>query len=132
MNDYNICILTRKYINLHRKNHNKNKVFSVKHTKKDMSSILVTIIAAIAVVGFFALAMSLTYIFKGHHIQSEISTNPNMQKMGIKCAVQETREDMGLNDCDEDNLCSGNCAGCDIDHTESKKTSTPNTVQRDE
>ena len=88
---------------------------------KDMSTILVTVIAAIAVVGFFALAMSLTYIFKGHHIQSEISTNPNMQKMGIKCAVQETREDMGLNDCDSDNICSGNCAGCDIDHTEAKK-----------
>jgi hypothetical protein len=40
-----------------------------------------------------------------------------MQKMGIKCAVQETREDMGLNDCDEDNICTGNCAGCDITHS---------------
>ena len=86
-----------------------------------MSTILVTVIAAIVVVGFFALAMSLTYIFKGHPIQSEISTNPNMQKMSIKCAVQETREDMGLNDCDDDNICSGNCAGCDIDHSESAK-----------
>ena len=86
-----------------------------------MSPILTTIIAAVVVVGFFALAMSLTYLFKGHHIQSEISTNPNMQKMGIKCAVQETREDMGLTDCDTDNICSGNCAGCDIDHTESTK-----------
>ena len=44
-----------------------------------------------------------------------------MQKMGIKCAVQETREDMGLNDCDSDNICSGNCAGCDIDHSENGK-----------
>ena len=95
----------------------KNIVF----TKFYMSTLLVTIIAAIAVVGFFALAMSLTYIFKGHHIESEISTNPNMQKMGIKCAVQETREDMGLNDCESDNICSGNCAGCDIDHSEQKK-----------
>lgn len=97
-----------------------------------MSSILVTIIVAIAVVGFFVLAMSLTYIFKGHHIESEISTNPNMQKMGIKCAVQETREDMGLNDCDSDNICSGNCAGCDIDHSESKKTKTQNNPVEDE
>lgn len=88
---------------------------------KKMSTVLVTIIAAVVVVGFFALSMSLTYIFKGHHIKSEISTNPNMQKMGIKCAVQETREDMGLNDCDSDNICSGNCAGCDIDHTEATK-----------
>jgi hypothetical protein len=44
-----------------------------------------------------------------------------MQQMGIKCAVQETREDMGLTDCETDNICSGNCAGCDIDHTESTK-----------
>ena len=88
-----------------------------------MSSILITIIAAIVVVGFFALAMSLTYLIKGHHIESEISTNPNMQKMGIKCAVQETREDMGLTDCDTGSLCSGNCAGCDIDHNEATKKS---------
>lgn len=90
-----------------------------------MSTILVSIIAAIIIVGFFALAMSLTYIFKGHHIESEISTNPHMKKMGIKCAVQETREDMGLTDCDSGNsnsgLCSGNCAGCDIDHNEATK-----------
>ncbi|MBR5865210.1 MAG: hypothetical protein IKY89_02945 [Alistipes sp.] len=88
-----------------------------------MSSLLITIIAAIVVVGFFALAMSLTYIIKGHHIQSEISTNPNMQKMGIKCAVQETREDMGLTDCETGSICSGNCAGCDIDHNEATKKS---------
>ena len=81
-----------------------------------MSPILVTILAAVAVVGFFALAMSLTYIIKGHHIQSEISTNPHMQKMGIKCAVQETREDMAAENCDTDSVCTGNCAGCDIDH----------------
>ena len=87
-----------------------------------MSTFLVTMLIAIAAMGFFALAMSLTYLFKGHHIESEISTNKNMQSMGIKCAVQETREDMGLNDCDTDSICSGNCAGCDIDHNEVKKS----------
>lgn len=85
-----------------------------------MSSFLITIVAAIAVVGFFALAMSLTYIFKGHHIESEISTNPNMKKMGIKCAVQETREDIAAESCDNDSVCTGNCAGCDIDHSTAK------------
>lgn len=88
-----------------------------------MSPLLITILIAIGVVGFFVLAMSLTYLIKGHHIQSEISTNPNMQKMGIKCAVQESREDMGLTDCDTGNICSGNCAGCDIDHNEATKKS---------
>ena len=81
-----------------------------------MNTILITVIAAIAVVGFFALAMSLTYIFKGHHIESEISTNKDMQRLGIKCAVQETREDMAAEAC-APNACSGNCAGCDIEHS---------------
>ena len=115
MTSYNICKINCKYINLHSKNQLKTKFLT-----KAMSTLLTTIIAAIAIVGFFALAMSLTYLIKGHHIQSEISTNPHMQKMGIKCAVQETREDMGLNDCDDDNICSGNCAGCDIDHNAAK------------
>ena len=83
------------------------------------STILIVIGVSILLVGFFFLGMSLTQIFKGHDIDSEIATNKNMQRLGIKCAVQETREDMGLNDCDSDNICSGNCAGCDIDHTES-------------
>ena len=82
-----------------------------------MNSVLTTIIIAVAALAFFALAMSLTLIFKGHHIDSEISTNKDMQRLGIKCAVQETREDMAAEDCADDALCTGNCAGCDIDHS---------------
>lgn len=86
----------------------------------DMGATLTIILIAIGAVAFFVLAMSLTLIFKGHHIDSEISTNKNMQKLGIKCAVQETREDMAAENCD-DNPCSGNCAGCDIEHTVREK-----------
>ena len=82
-----------------------------------MSNLLVVILFAIGAVAFFGVALSLTLIFKGHHIESEISTNPNMKKLGIKCAVQETREDMAADDCESDNICTGNCAGCDIDHS---------------
>ena len=82
-----------------------------------MPSWLVVILFAIGAVAFFGVALSITLIFKGHHIESEISTNPNMKKLGIKCAVQETREDMGLDDCNDNSICSGNCAGCDIDHS---------------
>ncbi len=81
-----------------------------------MESTLTIILIAIGAVAFFVLAMSLTLIFKGHHIDSEISTNKDMQRLGIKCAVQETREDMANENCD-DNPCSGNCAGCDIEHS---------------
>ena len=87
-----------------------------------MSSTLTVIIVAIAAVAFFVLAMSLTLIFKGHHIDSEISTNKDMQRLGIKCAVQETREDIGQADCSDGDLgCGGNCSACDIDHSNVNK-----------
>ena len=82
-----------------------------------MPNWLVVILFAIGAVAFFGLTLTLTLIFKGHHIESEISTNPNMKKLGIKCAVQETREDMAADDCENDSICTGNCAGCDIDHS---------------
>ena len=84
-----------------------------------MPNWLIVILCAIVAVAFFAVGLSLTLMIKGHHIDSEISTNKNMQKLGIKCAVQETREDMAAENCEEDSLCRGNCAGCDIDHSKS-------------
>ena len=81
-----------------------------------MPAWLVVILFAIGAVALFVVGMSITIIFKGHFIDSEISTNKNMQKLGIKCAVQETREDMAAEDC-APNACSGNCAGCDIEHS---------------
>lgn len=86
-----------------------------------MANWLIVVLVAIAAVAFFVVGLSLTLMIKGHHIESEISTNKNMQRLGIKCAVQETREDMAAEDCEEDSLCSGNCAGCDIDHNTAKK-----------
>ena len=86
-----------------------------------MANGLIVVLVAIAAVAFVVVGLSLTLMIKGHHIESEISTNKNMQRLGIKCAVQETREDMAAEDCEEDSLCSGNCAGCDIDHNTAKK-----------
>lgn len=83
-----------------------------------MPSWLVILLCAIAAVGFFVLCMSLTLMIKGHFIDSEISTNKNMQKLGIKCAVQETREADGTANCSDANPqidCSGNCSACDIE-----------------
>jgi len=79
----------------------------------------IVVLCAIGAVGFFVAGMSLTLIFKGRHIDSEISTNKNMQRLGIKCAVQETREADGTADCAPDpaqNGCTGNCGACDIEH----------------
>ncbi len=84
-----------------------------------MSTGLIVVLCSIAAVGLFVLGLSLTLMIKGHHIDSEISTNKNMQKLGIKCAVQETREADGQAACsDSESLpgCSGNCGACDIEH----------------
>jgi len=78
-----------------------------------MPSWLFVVLVTVTAVGFFVLGMSLTLMIKGHHIDSEISTNKEMQRRGIKCAVQETREADGTADC-ADAGCSGNCSACDI------------------
>jgi len=80
-----------------------------------MADWLVLFLCALGAVAFFVAGMSLTLMIKGHHIDSEISTNKDMQRLGIRCAVQESREDQGQADCAGAG-CSGNCAGCDIEH----------------
>ncbi|MBQ5670363.1 MAG: hypothetical protein IIV29_06695 [Tidjanibacter sp.] len=81
-----------------------------------MNTIIVVIVASILVVAFFMLGLSLTRIFKGHDIQSEISTNPHMKERGIKCAMQQEREAqmeaMGLESCDTNPDCNGECGAC--------------------
>lgn len=86
-----------------------------------MPTWLIVILISVLCVGLFVAGFSLTLIFKGHHIDSEISTNKDMQRLGIKCAVQEAREEMAAGDCSATG-CSGNCAGCDI---ESAKADDP-------
>ena len=85
-----------------------------------MSPILLVIVASILIVGFFMLGLSLTRIFKGHDIESEISTNPHMQARGIKCAMQQEREEqlkaMGLDGCDTNAECNGECSACGAVH----------------
>ncbi len=88
-----------------------------------MPTWLIVILCAVAAVGLFVVGMSLTLMIKGHHIDSEISTNKNMQRLGIKCAVHETREADGSSDCADGQPagCSGNCGACDIESHEAEK-----------
>ena len=80
---------------------------------------LILIGISVLAVGFFVLGLSLTLLIKGHHIDSEISTNKDMQRLGIKCAVQETREMDGSAACSDNASplqgCAGNCSACDIE-----------------
>ena len=81
-----------------------------------MSSIVVVLLISIAILAFFVVALSLTQMIKGHPIQSEISTNPNMKARGIKCAMQQEREAqmeaMGVESCDTNPNCNGECGAC--------------------
>ncbi len=85
-----------------------------------MSEGLIVILFSIGAVAFFMVGLSITLIFKGHFMDSEISTNKNMQALNIRCAVQDTRSEDGSVDC-HDAGCRSNCAGCDIDHEEYNK-----------
>ena len=79
-----------------------------------MPTWLIVFLLAVLFVGLFVLGMSLTLMIKGRNIDSEIATNKNMQRLGIRCAVQESHEDTGQADC-TDVGCHGNCAACDIE-----------------
>ena len=86
-----------------------------------MAGWIIVLLASVAAVGLFVGGLSLTLIFKGRHIDSEISTNPHMQRLGIKCAVQEAREADGAACSGEEPAggpagCAGNCSSCDIPH----------------
>lgn len=89
-----------------------------------MPTWLIVILCSVAAVALFIGAMSLTLIIKGHYIDSEISTNKNMQKLGIKCAVHESREDGGQEGC-IDSGCAGNCSACDIEVEMIKESMDP-------
>ncbi len=88
-----------------------------------MSTWFIVLLFSVGAVALFVVGLSITLIFKGHPIDSEIATNKNMQRLGIKCAVQETREADGRAACsggspakknDPIAGCTGNCSACDI------------------
>ena len=87
-----------------------------------MANVLIVLLVSVAAVALFVLGISLTLIIKGHNIDSEISTNENMRRLGIRCAVQESRETSGQSDCK--GACTGNCAACDIEPAAENTKST--------
>ncbi len=75
-----------------------------------MSNLWIIILFSAGIIALFMLAMSLTLIIKGHHIESEISENRHMRERGIKCVIQETRE---LDGETSERSCETTCAGGD-------------------
>lgn len=56
-----------------------------------MSGGWVIFLFAVGAVGLFALGMSITLIFKGHNLESDVGTNRHMKQKGIKCASHQFR-----------------------------------------
>lgn len=57
-----------------------------------MSDFWIVFLIAAGAIAIFIVAMSLTLLFKGHHIKSEIGDNEAMRKRGIKCVLHEERD----------------------------------------
>lgn len=58
-----------------------------------MSSGLLIFLITVGAVAFFVIGLSLTIIFKGHYMDSEIGENRHMKERGIRCASQQMREE---------------------------------------
>lgn len=56
-----------------------------------MEGLAAIIMATAVAIGFLVLGMSLTLIFKGRHMRSEIGENPEMKKRGIECTAEWMR-----------------------------------------
>ena len=60
---------------------------------QNMKSFWIIFAIAVAAVALFVIGLSLTQMIKGHPIDSEIGTNANMQKRGIRCTAGEFRRE---------------------------------------
>ena len=58
-----------------------------------MESFWIIFAITVAAVALFVIGLSLTQMIKGHPIDSEIGTNVNMQKRGIRCTAGEFRRE---------------------------------------
>jgi len=79
-----------------------------------MSATLAIILFSVGALALFVVGMSLTLIFRGHNIKSEIGDNEHMKERGIKCVIQEAREqESGAEGCSDDAACGeADCRSC--------------------
>ena len=82
-------------------------------------------LAALLFVGLCVLGLGFNIFFRkdGHFPDTEISTNPNMKKLGIKCAKEEEMEMLAAQKGEK--KCSGNysdaCSSCSLYTFEKRK-----------
>lgn len=88
-----------------------------------MSTTILTFIIAILFVALMVLGLSITLIRKGRDLQSDVGSNDEMKKRGIKCASKEMLEEeralRGEDICTDSISCLGVCDTCES--TDEKK-----------
>ncbi len=58
-----------------------------------MTQTVIIVLFAVGAVALLVLGYSITYFFRGRHIQRDVGENENMQKLGLRCTAQQSRED---------------------------------------
>lgn len=83
-------------------------------------------IAAILLVGFCVLGLCFNIIFRknGRFPETEISSNREMRKLGIRCAKEDELRIWGRRNGKENPTCSdlgcADCAGCEVIYNKKK------------
>ena len=82
-----------------------------------MTQTVIIILFAVGAVALLVVGYSITYFFRGRHIQSDVGDNENMRKLGLKCTSQQIREDeaalRGVSPADLPIGCpGGDCNSC--------------------
>lgn len=83
-----------------------------------MSQIVLVLLFAAGAVALLVVGYSITYFFRGRHMQTEVGDNDHMKERGIKCASQQIREDeaelRGVPVSEIQGICpTGDCSVCD-------------------
>ncbi|WP_297447582.1 hypothetical protein [uncultured Alistipes sp.] len=93
-----------------------------------MSSNTLVFLIAAAAVAFFVLGLSLTIIFKGHYMKSEIGDNEHMKARGIDCASRQIRREeealRGRASAPGEGCSAGGCSSCSSVRCENESPKT--------
>ena len=82
-----------------------------------MTQTILVILFAVGTVALLVLGYSITYFFRGRHMQTEVGENDHMKAMGIPCTSEQIRKDeatlRGVPVSDIRGICGGNdCRTC--------------------
>jgi len=82
-----------------------------------MATFLFVVLVSAGAVALLAAGYSITYFFRGRHLQGDVGDNDEMKKRGLKCTAQQIREDeaalRGEDPACVAAVCGRDCGACD-------------------